>query len=193
MRRLADTAAHNVLVGQMCFVFFSFVCFALDPEAFWLNAPLSYYGTQLTTIIPAILGIATTVFFLLRGASKIRNKRLKLLQFFLRATALLLLALLFSPYTINYTFWITHMTISFLLLAVVVAGSSHVLFALDKRPLSIFLAFSVLLSGVSVTLCVFQVIHVAALTELLFSSSFNLLFFNTLKDAEAHKLITEEL
>lgn len=181
-----NKALRYLIYGQISFLAFIVICFVLRPDAFRDNEALSYYGTNLTTILPYALGILLASFFMLKSAANLNGDRTKVIRISLRAMAFLLVAMLFVPYHINDVFLLAHLAITLLLLLVVLAASFYIVGVLDRRPLNIFIISLELFAVAMLFLSLAGTASLHGLSELLMSLLFIALMYNTLKDFKEH-------
>lgn len=178
-------ALKYLLLSQACFLFFVLICFVLKSDEFFKNAALSYYGTNGRTVIPYATGILSASYFLLKSTSHVEPKnQLKIVRMFIRTLAVLLLAGLITPYSINREFFVLHITQGALLFLTVLLASIYIVFFIDHKLRNILILSGELISIVLLILSLgfVGVLHLQASAQLLTNLLFTLLLFNTLKD-----------
>lgn len=183
-----NQALKYLLYSQAAFLFFIAICFLLKPSAFVNNAAISYYGTNPVTLAPYAAGMLLAAYFLLKSANHIKKPSGKILRLSLRTMAVLLTAMLLVPYSVNKTFSDVHLLLSGLLLLVVLATSVYIIAAIDKRPLNLAIAALELLGVAILYFSLFGGLNIHGPSELFLNLLFVALMYNTLKDADEHKI-----
>jgi hypothetical protein len=178
---IMQLAIKYLVASQLAMFVFALICFAVDPDAFRNNAPLSYYGTMAKTIFPYATGILLTAFLLFRGAQHLHGKKVRAVRFSVQWLAILLVAALATPYTVF--FW-AHSAVTNLMMFLVIGASGYILIKIDHRLINIALALAMVCMFTLITLSAdwWDIVHVAGPAELAASLLFIGLLYNTLKD-----------
>lgn len=135
-------ATSFVVLGQIAFWGFTFVCVALHP-GFALRANeggLSNYGVHLKTFIPYTLALAVTALFSLRAASSLHAGLLdRGLARVLRCYGALLLIVLLStyPYTLNLGLRDAHFALGIALALAEVIGAAWMFRTTRQGPVDV--------------------------------------------------------
>jgi hypothetical protein len=119
------SAARFVVCGQVCFVAMMGCCLAIHPSRVAVKRGLSYYGTHLDTIVPYSVGFILCAAFTALAVSRMQRDALHVrrLRAFLIVILTLLVAILFTPYSVDLIFDWLHIGLSAFLFGVtIVAG-----------------------------------------------------------------------
>jgi hypothetical protein len=107
-------AARLLLKAQLAFWGCVAVCFLLTGGGLSHNHGFSIYGGRVSTIVPWAIGFVIASFYILRAAALLDTTD-RVLGQGLRITVVLLLAVLFTPDTVDRLFYVAHIVASVLL------------------------------------------------------------------------------
>lgn len=144
---MANEVVRYLKYSQVSFFGLLVVCFVLEPTVITSNLGISYYGNHKLTIIPYLLGLLLTSYFIIKAARALprTSRAFNAMAEALIALALLIIGVLITPYSVTTLFDRAHVL------------ASGILFVIELA-LAIWLVVMTYRDWVSLTLLLVQVI-----------------------------------
>lgn len=120
---MANEVVRYLRYSQFSFFGSLLVCFLLDPRVITGNLGISYYGNYQLTIIPYLIGLLLTSYFIIRAARALprTSRTFNAMAEILTAVALLIVGVLLTPYSVATLFDRAHVLTSGILFVVELA------------------------------------------------------------------------
>lgn len=117
---MANEVVRYLKYSQFSFFGSLVVCFMLEPTVIASNLGISYYGNHKLTIIPYLLGLLLTSYFIIKAARALprMSRTFNALAEALIAIALLIVGVLLTPYSVTTLFDRAHVLASGILFVV---------------------------------------------------------------------------
>ena len=180
------SAASWVIGGQSGFVAMMAVAIALDPSRLALRQGLSYYGTELRTIVPYSIGFAVAVGFTALGVSRAQSGTPTARQLRVGVKGILcLLALVpLSPYSVNIVFDWVHMGDSAMLYIAALVASTWMVLRLARQALTRLMLGVQATAGIAILLAEIGLHDYMIPSELAFQAAFTFVLARALDLAQ---------
>lgn len=145
MKRLV---VRYVIYGQICFYGGLLICVILKPQGLTSNGGISYYGVYRETILPYILALLGSAYFLIKTAELYTGPEQKVVRYALTAFGLLTIGVLITPDSLSAFMDGVHRSFGVPLFSLQLLFSFWVVFRLRYNPWAMLLAAVELTGGI---------------------------------------------